>query len=76
MTSNISPVKSNRISPFIANNLRRSAGVYRLDMTEIVLEKLGTTESVSLQLKREEGGKIPVASHLWEDAKVILKGEV
>jgi hypothetical protein len=45
-------------------------------MPESVLEKLGTTESVSLILKRDEGGKIRVSSHLWEDAKVILKSEV
>jgi hypothetical protein len=31
-----------------------------------VLEKLGTTESTTLALKREDGGKIRVASYLWE----------
>jgi hypothetical protein len=40
------------------------------------LERLGTTESTTLLLKREDGGKIGVASMLWEDAEVILKGEV
>jgi hypothetical protein len=40
------------------------------------LERLGTTESTTLLLKREDGGKIGVASMLWEDAEVILRGEV
>jgi hypothetical protein len=35
-------------------------------MTEKVLEKLGTTESTTLVFKREVGGKIRVASLLWE----------
>jgi hypothetical protein len=47
-----------------------------VDIAETVLEKLGTTESVSLILKREDGGKIRVTSHLWESAKVILRNEV
>jgi hypothetical protein len=41
-----------------------------------VLERLGTTESSSLALKREDGGKIRVTSLLWEDARVILRDEV
>jgi hypothetical protein len=41
-----------------------------------VLEKLGTTESTTLTLKREDGGKIRVTSLLWEAPKVILKGEM
>jgi hypothetical protein len=40
------------------------------------LEKLETTESTTLALKREDGGKIRVASMLWEDARVILRDEV
>jgi hypothetical protein len=40
------------------------------------LRKLGTTESTTLALKREVGGKIRVGSLLWETAKVILRGEV
>jgi hypothetical protein len=43
---------------------------------EKVLEKLGTTESTTLTVKRDEGGKIRVTSLLWESAKVILKNEV
>ena len=43
---------------------------------EKVLEKLGTTESTTLAVKREVGGKIRVASLLWEAPKVILRGEV
>jgi hypothetical protein len=35
-------------------------------MTETVLEKLGTTESTTLALKRQDGGKIRVTSTLWE----------
>jgi hypothetical protein len=31
---------------------------FRLDMTESVLEKLGTTESTTLSIARETGGKI------------------
>jgi hypothetical protein len=45
-------------------------------MTEKVLEKLGTTESTTLALKREDGGKIRVTSLLWEAHKVILRIEV
>jgi hypothetical protein len=45
-------------------------------MTENVLEKLGATESTTLALKREDGGKIRVTSLLWPEPKVILKGEV
>jgi hypothetical protein len=37
---------------------------------------LGTTESTTLALKREDGGKIRLASMLWEDARVILRDEV
>jgi hypothetical protein len=37
---------------------------------------LGTTESTTLALKREVGGKIRVASLLWEALKVILRNEV
>jgi hypothetical protein len=43
---------------------------------EKVLEKLETTESATLALKREDGGKIRVASMLWEDARMILRDEV
>ena len=43
---------------------------------ENVLEKLGTTGSITLALKREKDGKIRVTSLLWEAPKVILKGEV
>jgi hypothetical protein len=47
-----------------------------VDMTENVLEKLGTTEGTTLALKRENGGKIRVVSLLWEAPKVILRNEV
>jgi hypothetical protein len=47
-----------------------------VDIAESVLEKLGATESMTLALKREAGGKIQVASLLWETPKVILPGEV
>jgi hypothetical protein len=43
---------------------------------EKVLEKLGATESITLALKREEGGKIRITSLLWPEPKVILKDEV
>jgi hypothetical protein len=45
-------------------------------MTENVLERLGTTESTTVELKREDGGKIRVTSTLRESPKVILQGEV
>ena len=45
-------------------------------MLEKVLERLGTTESTTLAIKREEGGKIRVTSLLWPEPKVILWGEV
>jgi hypothetical protein len=37
---------------------------------------LGTTESITLAIKREDGGKIRNTSLLWPEPKVILKGEV
>ena len=43
---------------------------------EKVLEKLATTESTTLALKREDGGKIRVASLLWGAPKVILRDDV
>jgi hypothetical protein len=39
----------------------------RVDMTESVPERLGTTERTTLAIKREDSGKIRVASMLWED---------
>jgi hypothetical protein len=45
-------------------------------MLEKVLERLGTTESTTLAVKREAGGKIRVTSLLWSEPKAILKGEV
>jgi hypothetical protein len=47
-----------------------------VELTEKVLERLGTTESTTLVLKHEEGGKIRVASLLWEAPKAILRGDV
>jgi hypothetical protein len=43
---------------------------------ENVLERLGTTESTTLVVKREDDGKIRITSLLWPEPKVILKGEV
>jgi hypothetical protein len=37
-----------------------------MGVDEKVLERLGTTESTTLALKSEVGGKIRVASLLWE----------
>jgi len=47
-----------------------------VDIDENVLERLGTTESATLALTREAGGKIRVTSLLWPEPKVILRGEV
>jgi hypothetical protein len=47
-----------------------------VDIAEKVLERLATTESTTLTFKREDGGKIRVASLLWPEPKVILRGEV
>ena len=47
-----------------------------MDIDEDVLERLGTTESTTLALTREAGGKIRVTSLLWPEPKVILKDEV
>jgi hypothetical protein len=38
--------------------------------------RLGTSQSRTLVLKREDGGKIRVASMLWPEPKVILRREV
>jgi hypothetical protein len=43
---------------------------------ETVLEKLGTTESTTISVSREAGGKVRVTSLLWPEPKVILKDEV
>jgi len=56
--------------------LRRFAARRQQDMTKSVLERLATTESTTLTLKREDGGKIRNTSLLWPEPKVILKGEV
>ena len=37
---------------------------------------MGITENATLNVRREEGGKIRVTSSLWDSEKVILKGEV
>jgi len=47
-----------------------------VDIVENVLERLGTTESTTLAVKRKDGGKIRVTSLLWAEPKVILKGKV
>jgi hypothetical protein len=47
-----------------------------VDIDEKVLERMGTTEGVTLVLKREVEGKIRVTSNLWEEAKVLLRGEM
>jgi hypothetical protein len=47
-----------------------------VDMLEKVLGRLDTTESTTLTLKREDGGKIRIASLLWDSPKVLLPGEV
>jgi hypothetical protein len=47
-----------------------------IPMTESVIEKLGSTESTTLSVARETGGKIRVASLLWDSPKVILAHEV
>jgi hypothetical protein len=43
---------------------------------EKVLEKLGTTESTTLTVSREAGGKIRLTSLLWPEPKVLLRDEV
>jgi hypothetical protein len=50
-------------------SMRKSSAsslVIVLENMEKVLERLGTTESTSLALKRKDGGKIRVTSLLWE----------
>jgi hypothetical protein len=59
--------------------IKYTPGFYVTDIgdfaVEKVLERLGTTESTTLAIKREVGGKIRVASLLWEAPKVIFRGE-
>ena len=45
--------------------------IMRVDKPEKVLERLGTTESTTLTLKREDGGKIRVTSLLWESPELL-----
>jgi hypothetical protein len=47
----------------------RTATFGGVDNVETVLEKLGTTESTTLAVRREESVKIRVASLLWEPPK-------
>jgi hypothetical protein len=74
-----------RRSASLAASVRRTAsrerariGVLGIDLggvfVEKVLEKLGTTESTTLAVRREESVKIRVASLLWGTPKVILPG--
>jgi hypothetical protein len=58
--------------------MRKSSGSWciAVENVEKVLERLGTTESTTLALKREGGEKIRVGSLLWEAPKVILKNEM
>jgi hypothetical protein len=71
-TSNTSPSNSRRARQSSDHRQPAAAqrnlklGVLRADMTEKVLEKLGSTESTTLALTRETDGKIRVASLLWE----------
>jgi hypothetical protein len=44
-------------------------GGFAVDIVDKILERLGTTESTTLALKREVGGKIRVTSLLWEAPK-------
>jgi hypothetical protein len=37
---------------------------------------MGTTESTTISVSREVGGKIRLTSSLWPEPKVILKDEV
>jgi hypothetical protein len=41
-----------------------------------VLEKLATTEGISLIVKREPDGKMRVTSGSWEGEKVLFRNEV
>jgi hypothetical protein len=43
---------------------------------EKVLERLGTTESTTLTVSREAGGKVRITSLLWPEPKVLLRDEV
>lgn len=46
-----------------------------VDQAEKVIERLGTTEGVTLVIKREIDGKMRVTSTLWKD-EVLGKHEV
>jgi hypothetical protein len=59
-----------------AAHLDPNHGELAVDMLEKVLEKLATTESTTLAVSRETGGKIRIGSLLWETPKAILPGEV
>jgi len=48
----------------------------RVENVEKVLERLGTTDGVTLAIRRETDGKMRVTSTLWEDAKVFKRDEV
>jgi hypothetical protein len=41
-----------------------------------VIERMRTTESTTLDVKRDTDGKMRVASLLWEAPKVISRGEL
>jgi len=48
----------------------------RVENLEKVLERWGTTDGVTLAIRREPDGKMRVTSTLWEDAKVFKRDEV
>jgi hypothetical protein len=48
----------------------------RVENAEKVIERLATTESASLIVKREPDGKMRVTSGSWDGEKVFLRDQV
>jgi hypothetical protein len=48
----------------------------RADIEEKVLEKLATSDKVSLVIERQPDGKMRVTSGSWDGEKVILRDQV
>ena len=48
----------------------------RLELLEKVIEKLPTSEAITIGIERQPDGKMRVTSGSWEGEKIFLPGQV
>jgi hypothetical protein len=53
-----------------------SKGLMRTDIAEKVLEKLATSDKITIVIERQSDGKKRVTSGSWDGEKVILRDQV